>query len=70
MARRRVSIDGAAGGDRPELLDAVVADADIPVVEVDGRIAVARDEPDLVAERKPVGGGRDPGRPCSSEARS
>src|SRR5215469_13203797 len=36
-------IDRAAGGDRPELLDAVVADADVPVVEVDRRVAVAGD---------------------------
>jgi hypothetical protein len=47
-----------AGGDRPELLDAVVADADVPVVKVDGRVAVARDQADLVAETEPVGGGR------------
>src|SRR5215471_13147010 len=53
------SINRAAGGDGPELLDAVVADADVPVVEVDGRIAVAGDQPDLVAEPEPVGGGRD-----------
>jgi hypothetical protein len=43
-------IDRAAGGDRAELLDAVVADADIPVVEVDGRVAMAGDQADLVAE--------------------
>jgi len=54
-----VSIHCAPRGDRPELLDAVVADADIPVVEVDGRVAVAGDQPDLVAEREPVGGGGD-----------
>jgi hypothetical protein len=41
------------------LLDAVIADADIPVVEVDGRVAVAGDEADLVSETEPVGGGRD-----------
>jgi hypothetical protein len=35
-----------------ELLDAVAADADIPVVEVDGRVAVAGDEADLVAEAR------------------
>jgi hypothetical protein len=46
-------IDRAAGGDRAELLDAVVADADIPVVEVDGRVAMAGDQADLVAEPEP-----------------
>ena len=49
----------AAGGGWPELLDAAPADADIPVVEVDGRVAMAGDQPDLVAEPEPVGGGRD-----------
>src|SRR6266436_4450149 len=53
------SVNGAAGGDRPELLDAVVADADIPVVEVDGGVAMAGDQADFVAEPEPVGGGRD-----------
>src|SRR6266446_5338427 len=53
------SIHRTAGGDGPELLDAVVADADIPVVEVDGRVAMAGDEADLVAEGEAVGGGRD-----------
>ncbi len=52
------SINSAAGGDRPELLDAVGADADIPVVEVDGRVAVAGNQADLVAEPESVGGGR------------
>jgi hypothetical protein len=52
-------INGSAGGDRPELLDAVVADAGIPVVEVDGGVAMVGDQADLVAEREPVGGGRD-----------
>ena len=66
-----MSIHRAAGGNRPELLDAVVPDADIPVIEVDGRVAMAGDQPDLVAEREPVGGGRDiASLPCSSEARS
>jgi hypothetical protein len=41
------------------LLDAVAADTDIRVVEVDGRVAVAGDQADLVAEPEPVGGGRD-----------
>src|SRR6266436_4921365 len=53
------SVNGAAGGDRPELLDAAPADANIPVVEVDGRVAVAGDQADLVAEREAVRGGRD-----------
>src|SRR5271166_2530684 len=57
--QRRASIYRATGGNRPELLDAVAADADIPVVEVDGRVAVAGDQPDLVAEPEPVGGGGD-----------
>ena len=58
MTGSRASIHRAAGGDRPELLDAVLADADIPVVEVDCRVAVAGDQPDLVAEPEPIGGGR------------
>jgi hypothetical protein len=41
------------------LPDAVATDTDIPVVEVDGRVAMAGDQPDLVAEPEPVGGGRD-----------
>jgi hypothetical protein len=44
-------------GDGPELLDAVGADADVPVVEVDGRVAMAGDEADLL-------------RPASTIARS
>ena len=46
-------------GDRPELLDAVGADADIPVVEVGGGVTVAGDQADLVADPEPVGGGRN-----------
>ena len=46
-------------GDRPDLLDAVATHADIPVVEIDGRVAVAGDQSDLVAEPEPIGGGRD-----------
>jgi hypothetical protein len=61
MAGRRVSINSAAGGDQPDLLDAVAAHADIPVVEVDGRVAMTRDQPDLVAEPEPVSGGRRQG---------
>ena len=34
-------------------------DADVPVVEVDVRVAMAGDQADLVAEPEPVGGGRD-----------
>jgi hypothetical protein len=49
-------IHRAAGGDRPELFDAIGADADILIVEVDGRVAITGDQPDLVAEPKPVGG--------------
>ena len=56
------SINHPPRGDRPELFDAVGADADVPVVEVDGGVAVAGDEA--------VGGARMPRRPCSSEARS
>jgi hypothetical protein len=52
-------VDRTAGSDRPGLLDAATAHADIPVVEVDGRVAVTGDQPDLVAEPKPVGGGRN-----------
>jgi len=46
-------------GDRPDLLDAVAADTDVPVVEIDGRVAMAGDQPDLVAEPEPIGGGRN-----------
>src|ERR1700730_17061519 len=55
----RTLINRPTGGDWPELLDAVAADADVPVVEVDGRVALAADEPDLVAESEAVGGARD-----------
>jgi hypothetical protein len=41
------------------LLDAVAVDADIPVVEVDGRVAMTGDQPDLVAKPESVGGGGD-----------
>jgi hypothetical protein len=47
------------GGDWPELLDAALADADISVVEVDGRVAMARDAGHLVADIEPVGGAGD-----------
>src|SRR5262249_10979617 len=59
VAVRRASIHRAAGGDWPDLLDSVAAHTDIPVVEVDRRVAMAGDQPDLVAEPEPVGGGRD-----------
>ena len=47
------------GGDEPERVDAAGADADIPVVEVDGRVAMAGHEAALVAEPEPVGGAGD-----------
>src|SRR5262249_20614413 len=50
------SINRTSRRNRPELLDTVAA-ADIPVVEVDGPVAVAGDQADLVAEPEPVGGG-------------
>src|SRR5260370_21668502 len=45
--------------DRPDAFDAVLPDADIPVVEVDGRVAMAGDELYLVAELQAIGGGGD-----------
>src|SRR6516162_4422589 len=56
---RGLSIHRPPRRDRPELLDAAAADADIPVVEIDGRVAMAGDQADLVAEPKPVGGRRN-----------
>jgi hypothetical protein len=53
------SINRAPRGDRPELFDAVAADGDVPVVKVDGRVAVAGDQADLVAQSEAVGGTRD-----------
>ena len=44
---------------RPELLDAVAADADVPVVEVDGGVAVAGDDAQLVADVDPIRRPRD-----------
>jgi hypothetical protein len=44
------SAAGAAGGHRPDLLDAPPADTEDPVVQVDGRIAMARDQLHPVAE--------------------
>ena len=63
-----VSINGTAGGDRPELLDVVVADADVPVVKVDGRVAVAGISRILSPSRL-VAADRA-SLPCSSEVRS
>ena len=47
--RRLPSQYGTARGDWPQRLDPAVADAHIPVVEIDGRIAVPGDELQLVA---------------------
>jgi hypothetical protein len=52
------------------LLDAVAADADVPVVEVDGRVAMAGDQADLVAEPEAFAAADRARWPCSSEARS
>src|SRR5579875_3905625 len=52
-------VSAAAGGNRPQRLDAIAADADIPVVKIDGRVAMPRQQPDLVADPEPVGGGGD-----------
>jgi hypothetical protein len=41
------------------LLDAVAADGDVPGVEVDGRVAMAGHEADLVADPETVGGARN-----------
>src|SRR5438270_5848422 len=59
MARRLPSIQRPPGGDRPELFDAAGTDGDVPVVEVDGGVAMAGDEADFVAEPEAVGGARD-----------
>ena len=45
-------------GHRPQLFDEAVADAYIPVVEVDGGVAMAGDEADLVPAEA-VGGARN-----------
>src|SRR5208282_6883846 len=47
--RRARSVAGAAG-DGPDRLDPLAAIADIPVVEVDGWIAMAGDEAQLLAD--------------------
>src|SRR5262245_66036843 len=41
-----------AGVDRPQRLHAPLADTDVPIMQIDRRIAVSRDEPDLFAERE------------------
>src|SRR5262249_2775774 len=41
-----------ASVDRPQRLHAPVSDTDIPVVQIDCRVAVPRDEPHLFAERQ------------------
>src|SRR5215472_5625939 len=43
---------GAAGVDRPQRLHAPVAGTDIPIMQIDRRIAVSGDEPELFAERQ------------------
>src|SRR5215831_7014503 len=43
---------GTAGVDRPQRLHAPVADTDIPIMQIDRRIAVSGDEPELFAERQ------------------
>src|SRR6516162_505781 len=43
---------GAAGVDRPQRLHAPVADTDVPIMQIDRRIAVSGDEPELLAERQ------------------
>src|SRR5262245_37983645 len=45
-----LSNTGAASADRPKCLDPPVAHADIPVVQIDGRVAMAGDEPDFFPE--------------------
>src|SRR5215469_10251891 len=52
------SIHRAARRDRPDSLDSVAADADIPVIKIDRRVAMAGHELDLVADLQPVGGAR------------
>src|SRR5262245_65406179 len=41
-----------AGVDRPQRLHASLADTDVPIMQIDRRIAVAGDEPELFAERE------------------
>src|ERR1700730_4473245 len=63
-------INHTTRGDRPELLDAVGADADIPVVEVDGRVAMAGIRRILSPMLSRLVAAETASRPCSSEARS
>jgi hypothetical protein len=65
-----MSIHGAAGGDGPELLDAVAADGEVPVVEVDGRVAMAGRTRILSPMRRRLVAPEMPRRPYSSAARS
>jgi len=53
------SVNRSPRGNRPELFDAVAADADVPVIKVDGRVAMAGHQAELVADVKPVGGAGD-----------
>src|SRR5712664_3402262 len=53
---QRIPLISRPARDRPQRLDAVAAIADIPVIEIDRRIAMAGDEADLVADdERPVG---------------
>jgi adenylate cyclase len=63
-------INHTTRGDRPDLLDAVGADADIPVVEVDGRVAMAGIRRILSPMLSRLVAAETASRPCSSEARS
>src|SRR5439155_20894866 len=56
---RGPSIHRPPCGDRPHRFDTAAADSDIPVVEVDGRVAMTRHELHLVAELQPVARRRD-----------
>src|SRR5262249_22441026 len=53
-APSRVASSGAgtAGVDRPQRLHAPVSDPDIPIMQIDRRVAVSGDEPELFAERQ------------------
>src|SRR6185295_11310654 len=46
------SVRRSARGDRPQRLDDAAPHANIPVIEVDRRVAMARDELQLLAERR------------------
>src|SRR6516164_3507051 len=64
------SVHRPSCGNRPELFDAAGADGDVPVVEVDGGVAMAGDEADLVAEAEAVDGAGDASRPSPSGRRA